>query len=112
LTYNHIESIDSSSGLIDFSNQVSIFTVGGEIIYPSNISIFGFPIAIVPNLGSTTFLGNDRDALGFDYYFEAGLSFDADLSNKDWLVKKIRLGAEAMYGEDVSGWTILFSYQF
>ena len=48
-------------------------------------------------------IGNNRDALGFDYFFEAGLALETDISQNDWPVKKLRLGVMGIFGADVTG---------
>jgi hypothetical protein len=112
LTYNYIETFDSSSDFIKFDSQVTTLVVNAETVLPTRMSIATYPLAVVVNAGYTTFLGSDGDEIGFGYFFESGLALEADLSRKQWVLKKLRLGAKAIYGEDVTGWSIIFGYRF
>ena len=112
LSHNYIETYDSSSGLLEFDSQATTFTVQAETVHPTTMTVGGYPLALVASLGNTTFIGSNRDALGFEYFFEAGLAFEADVSPKEWPVKKLRLGASAIYGPDVTGWSLIIGYRF
>lgn len=112
LNYNHIDTYDSSSNLVEFDANVTTFTLQVDVIKPIDAKIGGDPLALVGHFGNTTFIGNDRDALGFDTFFEAGLALETDVSKNNWPVKKLRLGAMGIFGPDVTGWSVIFSYRF
>lgn len=112
LTHNYIETFHSSNGLIAFDAQVTTLVVNTEAVIPTGMSVAAFPLALVATTGYTTFLSKDRDELGFDYFFESGLALETDISRKQWGLKKLRLGAKVIYGEDVIGWSTIFSYRF
>ena len=112
LTHNYIETYDSSSDLIDFSGRVTTFAVQADTLHPTSWSLAGYPLALVLHVGNTTFLGSDRDAIGFDSFFEAGAALEADVSGSRGSLKSLRLGAKAIYGADVRGWSVIFGYQF
>ena len=112
LTHNYVETFHSSSGLIDFDARVTTLVINAETVIPTGISIAALPLALVVTGGYTTFLGNGRDELGFDHFFESGLALESDLSRKQWFLKKLRLGAKVIYGEDVIGWSTIFGYRF
>ena len=78
---------------------------------PIDAQVGGYPLALVGHFGSTTFIGDNRDALGFDTFFEAGLALETDISQNDWPVKKLRLGAMGIFGADVTGWSVIFGYR-
>lgn len=112
LTHHYVESRNSSSPLINFSNHMTTFNIQAETEHPTSKSISGYPLALVAHLGSTSFLGGNRDALGFDHFFDAGLALDADISGKGWKVKNLRLGAKIIAGKDVSGWGLILGYRY
>lgn len=112
LTYNHLDTYDSSSNLIEFDGNITTFTLQVDVIKPIDAQVGGYPLALVGHFGNTTFIGNNRDALGFDYFFEAGLALETDVSQNDWPVKKLRLGAMGIFGADVTGWSMIFGYRF
>lgn len=112
LTYNYLNTYDSSSDLVEFDAGITTFTLQIDAVKPIDAQIGGYPLALVGHFGNTTFIGNNRDALGFDYFFEAGLALETDISKNDWPVKKLRLGAMGIFGADVTGWSVIFSYRF
>ena len=112
ITHNYIDTYDSSSDLIDFDSHDTTLAIKLDSVHPTNLSVGAFPLALVTHVGGTTFLGNNRDALGFDYFFEFGLAIEMDISQKQWHLNKFRLGANAIYGEDVTGWGLLLGYRF
>ncbi len=112
ITHNYIDTYDSSSDLIDFDSHDTTLAIKLDSVHPTNLSVGAFPLALVTHVGGTTFLGDNRDALGFDYFFEFGLAIEMDISQKQWHLNKFRLGANAIYGEDVTGWGLLLGYRF
>lgn len=112
LTYSHFDTYDSSSPQVEFDANIATFTLQIDVIKPIDAQIGGYPLALVGHFGNTTFIGDNRDALGFDYFFEAGLALETDISQNDWPVKKLRLGAMGIFGADVTGWSAIFSYRF
>lgn len=112
LTYSRFDTYDSSTPQVEFDANISTFTLQVDAIKPIDARLGGYPLAVVGHLGNTTFLGPNRDALGFDYFFEAGLALEADVSQNHWPVSKLRLGAMGIFGADVTGWSVIFNYQF
>ena len=111
LTYNHIETYDSSSEFVDFSSSITTFDLEISSIHPIGKSIRNYPLALVVLAGNTTFLGPDSDALGFEYFYEAGLGLEADISSKGWQFKRVRLGLTGIIGGDVTGWSVIFGFR-
>lgn len=112
LTHKYIKTYDSSSGSIDFDSRVTTFNVQADTVHPTRMSIRNFPLALVTHVGATAFLGDNRKALGFDHFFEAGLALEADVSRKDWRIQKLRFGANLIFGSDVTGWGLIIGYRF
>ena len=112
ITYNRIDTFSTSSDAIDFTSSVTTTNLKADFVIPTSMSVGGSPLAVVPHIGATAFLGDDRDALGFDHFYEAGLSFEADVAERGWRISKLRLGAMVIFGSDVSGWGILLGYRF
>ena len=76
------------------------------------MTLGGYPLSIVGLFGMTSIFGPDRDALGFDRFFETGLGLQGDLSSRGWKVTSLRLGLKAIYGPDVTGWGLIVGYEF
>jgi hypothetical protein len=103
LSHSYIDTYDSSSGLIEFNSQATIFAVHADTRHPTDLSFVGFPMALLVYYGGTTFLGQDRDQMGFTYFVEGGLALEADIGRLQKMIKRLNVGAKLMYGEDVNG---------
>lgn len=117
-THSYVSSYDSSSDFQDFSDSTDNITIKAEIGHPLGISVAGYPLDGVLHLGNTTFLGPNRDVLGFSYFNEVGFSLR---TNPSELVSKLKLpvtvssfslGANVLFGDDITGWSMLFGYKF
>ncbi len=111
-TLSHIASYRTSSDLRAFSENIGTISLKVDGTYPLGVSVAGYPLAVIGHLGSSTLVGSNRDALGFTYLNEAGLSLQVDLSNKDLPVSKLSIGAMGFWGDNVKGWSVLFGYRF
>ena len=76
------------------------------------LSAIGYRLSIVGLFGGTAIFGPDRDALGFDRFFEAGLGLEADVSSRDWKVSSLHFGLKAIFGADVRAWGLICGYGF
>jgi len=117
-TYSYVSSFDSSSDFQDFSDSTDNITIKADIGHPLGFSIAGYPMDGVLHLGNTTFLGPNRDVLGFSYFNEVGFSLRTNpqkLASQLKLpvtVSSLSLGVNALFGDNLSGWSILFGYKF
>lgn len=111
-THNLIETFESISGHVEFSSYATTLTARGEWTQDTGMRIRGHPLAVVFLLGSTAFAGPYREELGFSYFMDTGLAFELDLSERDFLLSRLRLGAKAIYGEEVAGWSAILSWKF
>jgi len=112
LTYHYIESFDTATDFPSFHGDVAAFDIELNLVRPTSTSIGEYPLAIVALFGNTTFLGPNRDALGFDSFHEAGLALEADVSVRGWKVRTLRLGLKRIVGGDVQGWSMILGYGF
>lgn len=111
-TYSHIESYRTSDPVLDFSENMGTVSFKLDATYPLNASLGGYPLGLIGHIGNSSFVGPNRDTLGFDSVYEVGLSLEVDISQHDLPVKKLSLGGEYLWGDDVRGWSILFNYRF
>jgi len=109
-TYNYITSFSESVDLPAFSDSTNTLSLKMDFTHPLGKKLANFPLYGVAHLGNVTFIGNNRDALGFNYFFEAGYSFKLDVSSKYSKISAISLGYQWSKGDNVSGHTILFSW--
>jgi hypothetical protein len=111
-TLSHIESFRTTTDLQEFSEDIGTLSFKVDGTYPLGISLAGHPLSVIGHLGSSTLVGGNRDVLGFTYINEAGLSLQADVSRHGLPVSKVSLGAMALWGDNVKGWSMLFGYKF
>ena len=102
-TYSYIESFDESNQFPGFSEDASTVTVKLDVRHPLDYEIRKNQVYLIGHMGSTHFVGSNRDELGFDSFGELGLSLG---------IKKETLGALAILGSDVSGWNLILNYDY
>ena len=110
VTHHRIESVDAPNDFVDFRGRVSGFDLEVSTIHPTSRKLFGNPLSIVGLFGHTRIFGSERDALGFDSFFEAGAGIELDVSARGWKVRSLRFGAKAIFGADVDGWGLIIGY--
>ena len=103
LTYSYVDSFSESSEFDGFSDgsgtAIFLFDVSRRINDPDAKR----RVYVIGHLGSTHFLGDNRDQLGFDQYFEFGASIGVD---------KYATGILFIYGDDVEGLSLTFNYDY
>jgi hypothetical protein len=112
LTHHSVESTSASTELAEFAGHVTAFDLELNAVRPTSMTLGGYPLSVVGLFGMTSIFGPDRDALGFDRFFETGLGLQGDLSSRGRKVKSLRLGLKAIYGPDVIGWGLIIGYEF
>ena len=110
LTYHRVDSFHTSSSFVDIETDITAFDIELNSVHPTGINLGAFPLSVVGLLGNTTLLGPNRDALGFDQFFEAGLALEMDISSLGWKLQSLRLGAKWIFGPDVDGWSLVLGY--
>ena len=111
VSHHYIETVDPPNEFVDFRSRVSAFDLEANAIHPTSWKMFGNPLSIVGLFGHTRIFGPERDALGFDSFFEAGAGIDLDVSARGWKIKSLRFGAKAIFGPDVDGWGLIVGYR-
>lgn len=107
-----VRSTSSSSEFVEFDGHVTMLDIEFNAIRPTSWSVGNYPLALVGLFGATGIIGPDRDALGFDKFFEAGLGLEGDVSSKGWKIKSLRFGVKGIFGPDVKGWGLIIGYGF
>lgn len=103
LTYSYVDSFSESGGFDGFSDDsgaaIFLFDVSRRV----NSIEAERPVFLIGHLGSTHFLGGNRDQLGFDQYFEIGGSIG---------IGKYAGGILFILGDDVDGVSLVFNYGY
>lgn len=105
-----VKTFKETSGLRAFDEQVDSAAARINIKKPLGISLFNYPLSGIVHLGANSFVGGDRNAIGFSHYAELGGSLAFDISRHEMLIENFSLGIKGLYGENVRGWSLLFDY--
>lgn len=110
LTHNIVDTI--GSGDVSFRSGITTLDLEVNTVHPTGKTIGNSPLSWVAIVGHSRFFGSGNDALGFESFYEAGLALDLDMTAKGWMIKSLRFGAKAIFGEDVDGWGLIIGYHF
>ena len=102
-SYSYIDSFGESRDFGGFSDHAGTVTVKLDVHHPLNVELREKPIDIIGHVGNTSFVGSNRDELGFEYFNEIGVSLGRE---------KLTLGLLAVLGDEVGGWTLIFNYDY
>ena len=103
ITYTHIDSYSESRGFGGFSGDAGTVTLKLDVRHPLGVELRKYPVYIIGHVGNTNFIGSNRGELGFNSFSELGLSFG---------IEKWTLGALGIIGDGVTGWNIIFNYDY
>lgn len=112
LTHHRVESTSASTEFAEFDGHVTAFDLEVNAVRATSLTLGDSPLAVVGLFGMTSVFGPDRDALGFDRFFETGLGLQCDLSARGWKLTSLRIGLKAIYGPDVTGWGLIVGSNF
>ena len=110
-TYSYISSFSESEDFPSFSDSTNTLSLKADFTHPLNTSVFNYPLYGVANLGNTTFVGDNREILGFDSFFEFGYSIKIDLSHMESSFDSLSFGYQWNKGENVEGHTFLIGWE-
>lgn len=102
---NTSESIQSSAN----AEATSLYT---RYRAPTGISLMQRPLRYVLEGAHTTYLGDQKGLLGFNYMTSLGVGFEFDSSAYDIIVSRTRLVARWAFGENVRGFAVGMAMSF
>jgi hypothetical protein len=111
-TVSHISSFNEETEFQEFSENIGTLSAQLEAAHPLGVNVAGYPLSIAGHLTGNTFVGNDRDVLGFTYLVGLGSSLQLDISRHDKSLSRISLGGMLLRGDDVKGWAIRIGYRY
>jgi len=114
LRYTNIQlrSFDSDYNSIEGSSDANILSLWTRWRAPTGYTLLHKPLRYVLEGSNTTFLGAQRDALGFNYLSTFGIGFELDSSNYKVFITRTRLLYRYTFGENVSGHSIGLAMSF
>lgn len=111
--HSYVSSFGESGDFVGFSENTDTLHVDVDVIHPWGRDLGGYPLAGVVHLGNTSFLGDNRDALGFNTLWSVGYAIQLDVKKRDWSLQSVKLGFNYLVGNnDVDGYEIVFGYRF
>ncbi|MEA2048497.1 MAG: hypothetical protein U9O64_08660 [Campylobacterota bacterium] len=114
LRYTNIQlrSYDSDYSSVEGSSDANILSLWTRWRAPTGITMLNNPLRYVLEGSNTTFLGAQRDVLGFNYLSTVGVGFELDSSDYPVFITRTRLLYRYTFGENVSGHAIGLAVSF
>lgn len=103
LSYAYVDSYNESSKFAGFADHSGTAIVKMDVSRRINDPSAKRRIYLIGHIANTTFLGDNREQLDFTYFNEVGLSLGID---------QYALGLMAVFGDDVSGASLTFNYNY
>jgi hypothetical protein len=103
LSYAYVSSYNESSKFAGFADDSGTAIVKMDVSRRINDASAKHRIYLIGHIANTTFLGDNRQQLDFDYFNELGLSLGID---------NYAMGVMAVFGDDVSGVSLTFNYNY
>jgi hypothetical protein len=101
-TYLHLQSFDSTSGVVGTADAQTA-SLWSRLRFPTGLVVFRRPFRGVLEYTNTTYLGDQRGVLGFNYLNQFGLGIEIDTSAYHTVLTRVRFVARYVIGENVSG---------
>lgn len=112
-TFAHNRTIDSSDAGLEGEVNSQTANLGADLRVPTGVDLFRQPLKILAVFGSTSFLGENRDALGFSHFFEFGGGLELDVSQTHGQpFRALRVRLSRIFGDNVEGFQIGFGVGF
>jgi hypothetical protein len=105
-TQIYVESIHSSSDIIDVSTSAGVLKSRLKVDFEEAGCFMGRPLSIIPQVSRTDLYGDAREGLGIDYFHEVSLTFLAKDQSDIPLFKDVGITGAYSFGDNVSGWRI------
>ena len=110
-TYIRLESFDSSDG-VDGSADAQTVSLWMRWRQPTGLVMFRRPLRYVLEGSNTTYVGDQRGVLGFNYLTSAGVGVEFDFRAYQTILTRVRLIGRYLFGENVSGFSVGLSATF
>ncbi len=111
--HSYIDSFDESGDFAGFTEHADTLHFDLDFKHPLGVELNRYPLKGIAIVGNTTFVGDNRDALGFTTLWSIGYAVQADISRHEWPVRSLRLGASYLKGDNgVDGYQIILGYRF
>jgi hypothetical protein len=112
--YNHFyaRNFDASDSVLETADDFGVFNTRAEVDGPTPLTIFGRATRWIGFAGYTYLPGDQKDALGFDSFFELGGGVAIIYPEFVEGISGLSVRASLIVGEDVDGWSAGLSLEF
>jgi hypothetical protein len=101
-TYIRLQSFDSSDS-VQGSTDAQTVSLWTRWRQPTGLVLFRRPLRYVLELANSTYVGDQRGSLGFNFLTSAGAGIEFDFSAYNSILTRLRFIGRYVFGEDVSG---------
>jgi hypothetical protein len=108
-TLAYTDTFDATAELLETSDWSQIAFARFRVSGPLDYQTWGRPWRWNAYLSHTNFLDQEKEALGFSYYYEvgAGVDWEANIKPLDWFgIRLIGLRLGVITGDDVDGFNV------
>lgn len=114
IRYNHMisEGFAASDGIYETRTDFGVMTSLAELDGPTGRDVLGFKARWLASLAASYFPGTSSDALGFDYFVEAGGGMAFLHPTTLHGIEGVELRGSIVLGNGVSGWSASLALRF
>lgn len=108
VTYAHLfnDSFDSSSSIVSIHSDSGFLHSRVSAQGPLGVEVAAAPLDLRGTLSRSDIFGTARDGFPFSYFYEIGADLIADISERNYWVTEVSIGASYLTGDDVDGWRL------
>ena len=112
--YDHLYDnvIDASDPVLDSSDDFIVLSANSELDGPIGLNMFGRELRWIGFAGATYLPGDQGDALGFDLFFQTGGGIEIVERAVIRGIEGVSLRASAIFGDNVTGYTLGGNIEF
>ena len=111
-THISLRSFDTAVAAVSGHADATTLALWSRRRVPSGLSLLERPLRYVFEFSHSSFLGDQRGALGFDYLNQVGAGLEIDTSAVTSLVTRGRMVARYVFGDGVRGYSIGLAVTF
>ncbi|MET0026437.1 MAG: Solitary outer membrane autotransporter beta-barrel domain [Candidatus Thiodiazotropha sp.] len=111
--HSYISSFAESGDFVGFKENTDTLHLAADLHQPLGLIGENFPISGIVHLGNITFMGDNRDALGFSSLWSFGYALQLAIDNTDREAQSLKLGLNYLKGDNqYHGYEIVFGFHY
>jgi|GEM_PF-6664111 len=113
ISHSYVTTFSETKDFSGFSANTNTFSLASDFTHSWHTRLMSYPLSGIAHVGYTSFLGSDRDVLGFKQFVELGYSMKLDISQKTKILQSLNMGAKLIVGDNnMDGWGLIIGYRF